>query len=700
MRDRLAIACAVLAAAVAGLCFAPVFGVTALLLPIAVVAAVTFAAAVLSAAVPAWRPLIVMLAGLLGIVEVVLFPTTVFGLPTGTTLTALAAGVTDSWQLTLQSTWPARPDAVLLLFVPLLVLVASVFGVEILLRLGKPVLTLGPSFLVVVVSQFFGAMSGPAAVVAALGYVAVAATLFVVIRSSDEHLSALALLPAPVVVLVFVAVTGLFVSMPAPAYSLKQDQLAQLSARVPSPLDDIAHRRTHPDAPVFSVRPGCDSCVPDRWPIVVLDRFDGVNWAPGSRYRRLGTELPPPRAGVPVHRRDAVISMRETGGRWLPSQTWPATVTGADPLVEESQGTLLTQSPLRTATDYGLAWWEPDPGGRSLGEAPVDPGVPAGREGVGTPPQGIAELATEATLGVRSSVVAALQLERFLRENYRLAEGTDVPGGHSWPQLRRFLLDTKEGTSEQFASAYVALARIQGIPARLVVGYRTPEKGPGGEYVVHNDDVLAWPEVAVDGVGWLPLDPANAATRGGGKDNGLVAATREAREKLPPPPELKDPPVAQQPSGNGSTAGEDRPFPFGAVLIAAGALVLAWLVGVPVAKWIRARRRRRRPGGGAVVGAWHEVRDRLREHRVPFTVGMTPMEMGLAAAGTGLPSTMENMRVLAAAVDVALWSGREPGEQVRQDAWAAVRAVRRSLAERGLAARFRAAVDPRTLRSP
>ncbi|WP_156213564.1 transglutaminase domain-containing protein [Lentzea aerocolonigenes] len=692
MRDRLALACVVLAAAVAGLCFAPVFGVVALLPSISVVAVVTFAAAVLSAPVAAWRPLIGVVAGLLGVVEVLLFPTTVFGLPTGATVAALGVGVTDSWQLALQSTWPARPDAALLLFVPLLVLVASVFGVEVLLRLGKPVLALGPSFLVVVLSQFFGALSGVAAIAAALGYVVVAATLFVVVRSTDENVSAWVLLPAPAAVVAVVAVAGLFVSMPAPVYSFKQDQLVPLALRVASPLDDIAYRRAHPDAPVFKFRPQCASCVPDRWPVVVLDSFDGVNWAPGSKYRRIGTELPAPRVDVSVRRRDAMISLRETGGRWLPSQTWPAAVTGADPLVEESQGTLLVQS---TATEYVLSWWEPEAG--PLEGAAVDPYVAAGREGVGTPPQGVAELATEATRGVRSSFVAALQLERFLREHYRLAADTDVPGGHSWPQLRRFLLETKEGTSEQFASAYVVLARMLGIPSRLVVGYRTPEPSAGGEYVVHNDDVLVWPEVAVDGVGWVPLDPANAANRGGSKDTGLAAATREARDKLPPPPDLKNPPVADRPVGDGPVEDAGQPFPYGVVLIVVVALVVVWLAGVPLAKWVRAHRRRRRPGGGAVVGAWLEARDRLREHRVPFTVGMTPMEMGYAAVRSGVPSTMDGMRVLATAVDVALWSGREPGAQVREEAWAAVRAVRRGLAARGFVARLRAAVDPRTL---
>lgn len=687
---KLPVALVVLAAAVSGLCFAPVFGVGALLPVIAVVAVVTAVAALLCQSLVSWRPLVVTLAGLLAVVEVLLFPTTVAGLPTLTTLTQLAEGATESWQLTLQSTWPARPEAGLMLFVPLLVVPACVFGLEIVLRLQKPVLALVPSFLVVVLSQLFGALTGLAAVVVALSYVAVAAILFVVTRPSDEHQSAQAFLPAPLVVTAVVVVIGLLVPMPGPAYSLKQDQLVPVSARMTSPLDEVGHRHARPDAPVFSVRPSCDECVPDRWPIVVLDTYDGVTWAPGSRYRRLGTELEPPALDVPVHRRDAVISLREPETRWLPSQTWPAAVRGADPLVEESEGTLLSESPLRTDVGYGLSWWEPTVGG-SLDGFAIDPRR-GGLGGIGSPPPGVTELAAGAVKGVRSSFTSALQLERFLRENYRRVDG---PGGHSWPQLRRFLLDTKEGTSEQFAAAYVVLARTLGIPARLVVGYRTPERKSGGEYVVHNGDVLVWPEVAVAGVGWVPLDPAGAAPRGAGKDNGLTAATQNARDQLPPAP--VDPPVA--PGTSAPADAEHQPFPLLTTLITVAALVLAWLAGVPSAKWVRARLRRRQPGSAAVHGAWLEARDRLREHRVRHTAGMTPLEMAAAAAEAGLPATANGMRTLASTMDIAMWSGTAPGPHLGDHAWAAVREVRRGLRQRGLPARVRAAVDPRTLKA-
>lgn len=689
MRERLSVALVVLAAAVAGLCFAPVFVVAALVPVVGVVAVVTGGAALLCGSFVAWRPLVVAAAGLLAVTEVLLFPTTLAGLPTGATLELLAAGVTDSWQLTLQSTWPARPDPRLVLFVPLLVLVACVFGLEILLWLGRPVLALLPGVAVVVLSQLFGALTGVAAVVAALSYAAVAGALFVVSRPRDEHQSAPAFLPTPFVVAAVVVVIGLLVPMPGPAYSIKQDRLVPLSTRVTSPLDDLAYRRAHPDAAVFGVRPECDACLPDRWPIAVLDTYDGVAWAAGARYRRLGTELPPPDLDVPVTRRDAVISLREKDTRWLPSRPWPAAVSGADPLVEEHEGSLLVPDPASGPAGYRLSWWEPEVGG-SLDGFAVDPGL-GGQDGVGTPPPGVTELAEQAVRGVRSSFTSALQLERFLRENYRLMDGG---GGQSWPELRRFLLDTKEGTTEQFASAYVVLARMLGIPARLVVGYRTPERKSGDEYVVRNEHATAWPEIAVAGIGWVPLDPVGAATRGSASDGGLAAATQSARERLPADP--VNPPVAP-----GRTAAPDepaRPFPFLATGLAVVVPLLLWLTGVPAAKWVRARGRRRKPGSAAVRGAWLEARDRLRDHQVPLTAGMTPAETAVVAAGSGLPVTADGLRTLASTVDYAMWSGAPVGDEVRDAAWTAVRAVRRGLRSRGLAARLRAAVDPRTLR--
>jgi hypothetical protein len=499
-------------------------------------------------------------------------------------------------------------------------------------------------------------------------------------------------------------IAGALLPAGTPRYALQRDQPAPLpQTLVASPLDEIAHRLSHPGTPVFRVRGADDLTGVDRWPLVVLDSFDGVNWTPAARYRRMGTELQPgPAVTVPVRARTAALETAGLAGvdaPWLPSQTWPAGVRGVEPLVEERHGSLLLPESAGPAR-YTLTWWQPQVDAATLSSAAIDPEAPGGLGEVGVVPPGVAELAEQAVGGGRPSFQAALLLERFLRENYRLATGADLPTGHAWPQLADFLLRGKRGTSEQFATAYVALARIRGIPARLAVGFRAPAaRDPDGGYTVRNGDVLAWPEVAVTGIGWVPLDPSGSASATpGGPGAGLAALTAQARAHLPAADELRDPPVVPRPGPvNSSDDGESRPL--GWLGVPALLLLVGWLFGVPAARALRTWRRRR-PGSAGVVGAWAEARDRLRGHGLRVTAGMTVGELSTAAVRVADEATVAELRRLGTIVDRALWSGAVPGRAEAQQAWAAVRAVRLGLARRGRWARLRAMLDPRTLLPP
>ncbi|UOZ07781.1 DUF3488 and transglutaminase-like domain-containing protein [Amycolatopsis sp. WQ 127309] len=659
MTTRLAVVAAV---AVAGLLFGPVFGWTPLLLPVLVTAAVLFGVAQLCELRPGpatWRPVLLVVAGLLAVVGTVLVPMSFVDIPG-----ALGTGVTRSWRLVLQSTWPARPEPALLVFVPLLVVLAGTAALELLARLRRPLPALAPSAVVLVLSQLFSAATGLTALVAAVAYFACVLTACVTARAGA--------VAVPVTALVAVVLAG---SLPsAAAYSLQEQEVPRVDVRTGSPLDEIAARLARPGEPVFDVR----GASPDRWPLVVLDAFDGVEWTAGHDYRRLGRELAPPPA-VPVRRDSAEISVRPGQGPWLPSQPLPAAVTGADPLVEAAEGSLLAPVP-DAPTTYSLSWWTPE----VSTAAQLDGAAPGGLADVGAVPDGIPELAAQAVHGLRPTFESALVLERFFRDGYRRATGTALPAGHGWPQLRDFLLVTKRGTSEQFAAAYVALARILGIPARLVVGYRPPP----GATTVRNGDVLAWPEVAVTGVGWVPLDPSGSASSA----TGLAAMTDRARAALPPSQELKDPPVAPPTAvSSPSPVSGSFTFPFGVFFVGLGLLLVLWLVGVPLAKTLRTWRRRSRPGAGAVRGACEEVRDRLRDLRVPLRPGMTLRDYAglVPAAGGGLTE-------LSSIVDSALWSGSPAGDEGSR-AWAAVRAVRAGLRGSGFVARVRGALNPRSL---
>jgi hypothetical protein len=363
----------------------------------------------------------------------------------------------------------------------------------------------------------------------------------------------------------------------------------------------------------------------------------------------------------------------------------PTSVTGpVRPLVDQDSGTLLLPERGGPA-EYDLRWREPFGDLAGLADAAVSSDVRTGD--LGTVRDDIARLARTATREARPTFRTALVLEQYLGEHYEVATGAELPTGSGWPQLREFLVDTKRGTSEQFAASYVVLARIVGIPARLAVGFRAPRGPVGGEVVVRNKDVLAWPEVAVEGVGWVPLDPAGAASDAGAAPTVLAEVVAKARAELPPPSEpLPDPPVslAARVEQGSAGVGVGTLVLWGSAALLA--LLLVALLSVPVAKLVRTLRRRRYTGARGVVGAWWEARDVLRAHGARITPGMTARD--LAAVSDG--SVVDSLHRLASHLDVALWSGAGADEDTVTAAWRAVADIRGTLARRSLGARIRA----------
>jgi hypothetical protein len=662
-----------LAAAVPGLLFAPVFGLWTLVPPIAAVLVACYAVMELCVRVPGlrpWRPVLALVVGLLALTEVSLFETTLGGLPTMDSVRALAAGVTDSWQLTLQSTWPVHPDTELLLFVPMLVLLTAMLGFELL---RWPAVAVLPSVVLLVLSQAFIAVSGTVATLVALAYAVAVAGLFV-----TRARSAIAV-TIGLSVIAGVAVTAFDTG---PAYSLQQGYPAQQPLpRTISPLSEIAARLAKPDTPVFTYT---SSAPVDRWRMVVLDEFNGVSWTPTDQYRKLGTAIGP-QTGVTVPTVSHSARLSVPGNDlWVPSQAMPAAVNGIAPLVNQATGTLAV--PGRTGpVEYDLRWWEPDTELDGLENAAVSSDIAPG--GLGVVPPRVAELARTATGDARPTFRTALVLEQYLSKNYQVATGTGLPTGSSWPQLSEFLLETKKGTSEQFAASYVALARITGIPARLAVGYRAPQTVVNGQTVVRNGDVLAWPEVAVAGVGWVPLDPIGEASRAGSAPaTPLAQVTAKARADLPPPDERPDPPLPTTDAA--AESGPGISFWALALWILAGLLTLFVIVviAIPVTKIVRTVRRKRLTGARGVVAAWCEARDLLRAHGTRVTPGMTARDLAAVSEG----SVVDSLRRLASQMDTALWSGAGANDSTVAAAWVAVSEIRETLAGRPLSARTKA----------
>ncbi|MBL0057982.1 MAG: DUF3488 domain-containing protein [Elusimicrobia bacterium] len=73
--------------------------------------------------------------------------------------------------------------------------------------------------------------------------------------------------------------------------------------------------------------------------------------------------------------------------------------------------------------------------------------------------------------------------------------------------VESFLFDVRRGHCEHFASALAVMLRLEGIPARIVTGFRAHERNlDGGYFVIRAQDAHAWVEAWVGNL-WAPFDP-------------------------------------------------------------------------------------------------------------------------------------------------------------------------------------------------
>lgn len=77
--------------------------------------------------------------------------------------------------------------------------------------------------------------------------------------------------------------------------------------------------------------------------------------------------------------------------------------------------------------------------------------------------------------------------------------------------VERFLFETRKGFCEHYATAFVVLMRVAGIPARVVTGYQGGQWNPMGRFLeVRQADAHAWAEVWLADRGWTRVDPTAA----------------------------------------------------------------------------------------------------------------------------------------------------------------------------------------------
>lgn len=168
-----------------------------------------------------------------------------------------------------------------------------------------------------------------------------------------------------------------------------------------------------------------------------------------------------------------------------------------------------------------------------------------------TLPNTVLQLASQLTRGKSSPYDAAVAIQDFLRGpdfTYDLAvPALGLAAGQS--PLSDFLFTTRRGYCEQFASAMVVLARANGIPARVAVGFTPGTRQTDGSYLITNRDAHSWPELYFAGAGWIRFEPTPLAQGRG--DVPSYAATSPNAPSAQPTGQATPTP---EPSASGNSA--------------------------------------------------------------------------------------------------------------------------------------------------
>lgn len=261
----------------------------------------------------------------------------------------------------------------------------------------------------------------------------------------------------------------------------------------------------------------------------------------------------------------------------------------------------------------------------------------------------------------------------------------NVPAGHGFSRLQ---LLTRAGTQpigddEQYAAAMALAAQaMRDLPARVVIGFRTPADSTAAAVTVAGRDMAAWVEVKLGDLGWVAFDPTPP-------DHQILQRPKEDPNDDPQPQVLQPPQTPGEPKEAGANLqqGDGKKSKFdlwgfvgsiAAVAVAVGkiGLLTSPLWGILLVKLVRRRRRRRAADlTTRLSGGWKEVADRARDLGVALPYSNTRQENGVMLEQR---LRVEEPVALAVRADAHVFGPGEPSEAEVEAYWADVRtAVKR-----------------------
>jgi transglutaminase-like putative cysteine protease len=714
-----------LATAVTGVLYGGFFTSRGYLPPILAAAALAVVLAAVTA-VRRWSVLVTLPVTVLGFAALAVYlvyrNTLDHGVPTVHTATSLGTGLVRGWARMLTVGLPADVTGDLLVTPVLVTFVAAYAAALLSLRTKAVLAPVGPTLLALVVGLLFTAGRPVAGLPVTAAYL-FAALLLVVVRVIRLERTQAAALDLDVVqdsrhrtriagriafglpVALVVAALGLTGARLVPLASGTARFDPRTVAPQPFEVEDTltplvglkSQLKQKPAQTLFTVQT-TDTGI-DRVRTAALDTYDGALWTSDDSFLVAGHTLPADPSLDHPRRVHARISIQDLTGPYLPVVGWPVEV-GANGLGFSSRsGVLVTHGPDVHGLSYDLdGTVAPDDAGLRSAVANL-----SGADGArytklppGLPPELDAK-AKELTGQGSTPYDKLLAIRDYLR---KLPYSLDARPGHSYDALRRLFGTNPQdrvGYAEQFAAAFAVLARDQGFPARVAVGYllRPPARSRD-TYTVTTADAHAWAEVDMAGYGWVTFDPTDVTVR---------------TDAVPPDP-TKAPGSPDQPGDTQNPGNKAEVVPglsagpgtgqriltrtvVGLIVLAGVALLLVLLM--LLAKFVRRRRHRGGTGAQRIIGAWRDSADRLVERGIPVPRSLTAIEAA-GHAREHLGDSAGAVAVLAPLVTQAVFFPGEPPDEAVREAWELNAQFRRDLRQsRGVLRAVRAWFDPRPL---
>ncbi|MGD0873459.1 MAG: transglutaminase domain-containing protein [Acidimicrobiales bacterium] len=462
--------------------------------------------------------------------------------------------------------------------------------------------------------------------------------------------------------------------------------------------------------------------------IAALDEFNGVTWsatAPGSSTEVSSFSPPfgederqPPPAVPDGPGHEQLLQIFEVSGlrgHSLPSWGYPITVANAGHVWRYgSGGSIVSATQLQRGSLYAVDSVEADP---SPVQLEADTPIVSNREYLQLPrpvPSRLVELANRIVLGATTAYEKALDIDAYLtspRFRYELPRPTKlgvVAPSSGYGDIVNFLFKSETGYCQQFATSFAVLARIDGLPTRIAVGFLPGIRVGHDEWQVDGSDTHAWPQVQFENFGWIDFEPTpGTSVQGSSAPASATTATTTTRPSATPPTSGTTHNTHR--SGNAASTKSRTGSPgFGAYrsarslapwLLLLPACLVFWTGALVVWRRLRLQRLRRESRAG-VLAAWSDALRNLERVGVRRRRAETYLELASRVSSTGVLSGEAELAFadLAMLATTASYAGTPPGElwarQATRDARTVVRGARGTIARWK---RIMSVFDPRNL---